>query len=874
MSFLTPSRLRAILLSQRDDDDLWAQNSGYVDIVLDDRNSEYWRAYVGQTQTPAKRIRNHVRGAMKKQPDTLHYYVIWKGCGHRSMNFLHLWTMDNMSNPFKDVFEDIEGPMFLFSNILEMSFARAFESLPIATLEMYFNKPDQPFSGLGLNILAPLMQGISATLHIRQTFALRAEKSVDPDISSWPEFRQQTREPDAIVLQWNKKLLATSWEDYIKQLGAAITRKTGFVLHIPFGMLENSWKPSSSCETWDTGIINNILEVQRGDCRLLSPFGNSKASIGILINRALIGEETDERAIPWGIRESGFNALNSLIWFWDPRCHNMRKKTEQITQAVLREHNKSFIDESNLTVILLDKSIDHYLGLQADPQIQKVEHLTYCGNLTFHIQVSLEGHGLQRIYIQSPTSFTTLFAAPGPAISRICEMFKYVAILTETKGINPYFSSTRSAIHHIIRTYCEEKKGSNKMTIETMNPIIQAWIFRKGFKEIKDLQELQKIGGGSFTTGLMLLLHTLMRMAKFVGHRPKPTANPHKRNNDPTNPVDPAAIENMIRLYKRVRGEGTANENATTASMNTAANNDKSTASDNTIKAMMNTEVIDDNAQIDDGSLGAFVSETLGPVSSQRMEDITALVSERRDEFLTRCAVEEVEWVNFETSATNLDGPLQGQESEDIEIEQNLTAIPQNNGYELIGTISEPLEPVKHSRNMIGQRNAIRQLLHSGRMYRGHWDKNRMIYQVLCTPYLANIAFLIHALRRESIPEQVLIKAYIDPGQAHPHRWATLSVPGDPGARLAFSLTMDGCTTWLSSEKVGAIRKANTFADFAMDVPIQEIATRPRRHLNVQDMGLLRACGVQELGTYFTDDKCELVRSEMSQKKPRKNVAE
>lgn len=97
---------------------------GYLDCILDDLLANYWRLYVGQAFIVIKRMIEHMRGAMEDTPDTLHYSIIWRGQGHRSMNFIRLWSMKSpcWSDP------NIETPI-IFSILLEMAFGRAFHLL-------------------------------------------------------------------------------------------------------------------------------------------------------------------------------------------------------------------------------------------------------------------------------------------------------------------------------------------------------------------------------------------------------------------------------------------------------------------------------------------------------------------------------------------------------------------------------------------------------------------------------------------------------------------------------------------------------------------------------------------------------------------------
>ncbi|KAH8429535.1 uncharacterized protein LDX57_007199 [Aspergillus melleus] len=77
--------LRAEDLQARQNN-LWSPNGGYVDIVTDLRNNEYWRAYPGQSKDPAGRIKTHNPAILRGSRSTLHHHVIAQGQGYRAAN--------------------------------------------------------------------------------------------------------------------------------------------------------------------------------------------------------------------------------------------------------------------------------------------------------------------------------------------------------------------------------------------------------------------------------------------------------------------------------------------------------------------------------------------------------------------------------------------------------------------------------------------------------------------------------------------------------------------------------------------------------------------------------------------------------------------
>ncbi|KAG2022220.1 hypothetical protein GB937_004315 [Aspergillus fischeri] len=96
----------------------WPLNSGYLDYVSDDRDPDYWRPYVGQSSNTEQRIAQHVRAIRTGDTDTLHYFVIRRGDGHRTANFIRLWTLalpENVdpviNNALNNILEMIMAPI-------------------------------------------------------------------------------------------------------------------------------------------------------------------------------------------------------------------------------------------------------------------------------------------------------------------------------------------------------------------------------------------------------------------------------------------------------------------------------------------------------------------------------------------------------------------------------------------------------------------------------------------------------------------------------------------------------------------------------------------------------------------------------------------
>lgn len=162
----------------------WPDRGGYLDFVLDDRSNLYLRFYVGQSGRLRIRLSVLCRHIAAGHIDSLHYYILNVGDGHRSANWMQLWTI-----PEEFATPDLE----LIQCFLETLFCGSFESLPIRTLRVSAPQeswsrriPPRIYSGLGLNIVTPLLQGAQLTAADRDHFKSQLLNSVDPEIQSGP----------------------------------------------------------------------------------------------------------------------------------------------------------------------------------------------------------------------------------------------------------------------------------------------------------------------------------------------------------------------------------------------------------------------------------------------------------------------------------------------------------------------------------------------------------------------------------------------------------------------------------------------------------------------------------------------------------------
>lgn len=728
------------------------------------------------------------------------------------MNFIRLWTLHD--------FDSLdEESAVIFSNLLEKALAISFQSVPLHAVETFWGPTQNTYSNVGLNVLSPLYQGISLKAHIRQAYTLHMEDSPDPHIQVWPSFREKTRAPDNTIRKWHKGEVLMKWSQYLDSFRSAV-ECTGTILgeeifdapiwynqdmrHV-IARARDQVSTSTHCLTGET-----VSEEY--------PVGDPTSKIGIILSTCPVRVDASKAGayVPWGIRESGFDDEACLLWVADPREHSYTRHSQaydislKVTEA-LTAFNSSIIQQSGLRVVILDRTeASKYVipGLTAGSV--RFEMTFYCGRVIGFLEK--EDGRLKRVYFVCPSSLVSLWANAGPTLQRIGEIFKLTAALTSTSRIRPYFCNSSAAVHHIIRTYSEENNGAEKMTDLTLTPILQAFLFRKGFRTIQDISRLEEIGG-SLSRGLMLLLFTLRRRSKAFGN-----ANGNSR--PLTQPSVPAQRRHVFG-----RGELQMMETFYTAA-----------------------QLVQPSSQVARTSgyrLHDIALESLGQVDYNEVNEVGQFAEEKSEAigvFLTPqedYLAAEVHDIDINSASDELFPATEG------DTESRVDA-----GILHILRSGQQQPPWGRERDMS---------ILNGTEYRGSWSI-RDGTQVHVGPDIAAIVLSLGAGPRDRFPPKILVKAEVFPGKRHPSNWALESLDTDPGAKVAFLVTHRK-TEYLRAGGKGNARKANTLMDWLSNCPVEIIAMRPRRHINAHKSQIIRPLNLPGQGTWYTDDQGNLVKS-------------
>jgi hypothetical protein len=484
----------------------WKGAGGYLDFVTDDRKNNWLRFYVGQFNDPVRRIlRQHSESILKGSRTSLHHFMIWMGNGHRTANFIRLWQFPES--------ETLDQWYQIRANILEALFCKAFRSM-----QGVLTKDEIASSYYGLNVMTPLIQGGGQGLSFLKLKASKAiSRSPDRQIQAWLGFRQAFKQKRE-VLRTNHRPLFRS--DFTAALNNAI----------PDGYLLQVITASLATAVTEEGLIENTEDP---DLNSLIWTGNMTARIGFVVSHEscpptvgqqhghIAGKDTSLALgqLPWSLTGCGFNASNTLVWtpnfndvsILDVEGLNRMLQTVSAAVSALEKH-AALIRASRLRVIFL-------CGLLAEHTIR-----TALG-LSMRFMLELRGYkypmyvddgtasGIARLFIRCSELPANLPTMSTTAVTRVSEVLRFRVSITSLAGIRPYFIESSSIQRSIISRVALERKGYPKLTTDTLDEGLRAWLSRKGIDHLEDIRKIETIAG-SLSWGLLMVLSALPRSIK------------------------------------------------------------------------------------------------------------------------------------------------------------------------------------------------------------------------------------------------------------------------------------------------------------------------------------------------------------------------
>ena len=479
---ITPQRLQQVKGAQPVMSDRhWWQSGGYLDFITDDRDIFYQRYYVGQSTNVAHRVNFHITAMLYGDTSTLHYYIHTLGGGHRASNFIRLFNVDK--SDAINIDDGMRLDKGLMMNMLEMTMTLAFQSLPRNVLEIYLlpNVMLNTHPTIHLNVANPLFQVTGLNQIARESAREAILLSTDSQMRSWFLFRKQhlsnqknSRASVEAPLLRNDFL--TALKKTISALNPQLNASTFLCPDIdntlPLGAQFSVKDQIKRC-------AESIRAESGHEVPLFMPIESLKGSIAIIHGQSNRQREDnasitlDER-LPFGLRDLGLSAENSLIWSIELHKVPPIDIYNVPLMATLFQHYQeatwSILSASLAKVVLL-------CGIQAHANMSGFDRVCRLSlkifislrDMQILIRLEYEGESIRRIFFYLPDlqNLTASYNWHARIIVRFA--LQLAAIITDTIGINFSLFEQHSVQWQILHDLYAERNGMQKMTVDTIN---------------------------------------------------------------------------------------------------------------------------------------------------------------------------------------------------------------------------------------------------------------------------------------------------------------------------------------------------------------------------------------------------------------------
>jgi hypothetical protein len=348
----------------------------------------------------------------KGDMSTLHYHVKKIGGKYRQANFLRTFHIPHSDSSQAD--------RNLLKNLLELQMCVALRTLPQRELVQWLPSKDREveFPSVHLNIANPLVQSSFASASARQSSRDLLLDSADPEVRQWPEVRnrQLASKPEQSATRFPYVPIA-DYAPIFNQGVKANVDKLGELelfntnLEIPFD--ENFWQNGDLQKCEDA--ISQYLD---REVPLVKPLGSLASRIAIILprvetfrsgKRSVVSRTSNnhDEVVPYGIRQMGLNAGNTLMWPFNLRRSPIFRPDEVSTEATeieaahFRDYSLSLIAASSAQFVLICDGIgQRYLFDEAQGLSPPIEIVLRGYNVV--LRLMLDGTQIQRVFVVIP----------------------------------------------------------------------------------------------------------------------------------------------------------------------------------------------------------------------------------------------------------------------------------------------------------------------------------------------------------------------------------------------------------------------------------------------------------------------------------------
>jgi hypothetical protein len=411
----------------------------------------------------------------------------------------------------------------LVKALIELEMCVALRTLPQEEVVQWLPQGDLEVKlpSVHLNIANPLAQDSFISAEARQCSHSLLLDSVDPEVRQWPSIRDsqlagKPAQRKDFVPSIPLSAYAPIFNDAIKENAHILGELQPFnsELKIP---CDEDFLHSGSLKDYEDTISQYLGRATP----LVNPSGSLQSRIAIMLDGVESSRSGDQsissqtanqpdRALPCGLRETGLNAGNSLIWPFNLRQSSIFRPNEMLTEVIVTEaayfpdYSLSLIAASSARFILICDGVgqrdmfSQALGLS--PPIE----ITLRGyNISFRLM--LDGAQILRAFIVIPDPKKMIRGGDWRSTQKFAQIIRLATILTKTEAIDYNFFENNRSCASIFRAVASEKTSGRPLTIDLVDSGVRQWLARKGFQTNEDIEALTKLAG-SLANGLFVFL--------------------------------------------------------------------------------------------------------------------------------------------------------------------------------------------------------------------------------------------------------------------------------------------------------------------------------------------------------------------------------
>ncbi|KAK2674306.1 hypothetical protein RAB80_009290 [Fusarium oxysporum f. sp. vasinfectum] len=250
--------------------------------------------------------------------------------------------------------------------------------------------------------------------------------------------------------------------------------------------------------------------------------GSLSAKIGVLLDYSIVSAAEDhsetshqipnrDNEIPWQLRGSGFDPSDVLVWTYNFMPFTTLEESRPMRLSPYSPSNglhRALVEASHVKIVLLcGPRAEQAVRTEFQNLIKSELHLRYNFILYFD-------NNYPRLFIRCPELPSRPSAVPYHHNSKIGEALRFAAKMTGVESSRTAFLETSTVIQSILCQIKAERLGTaTPLTTQNIPEGVKFWLFHRGFRDLDDISQLEKLSG-TLSRGLLVVLHGRTKLAR------------------------------------------------------------------------------------------------------------------------------------------------------------------------------------------------------------------------------------------------------------------------------------------------------------------------------------------------------------------------